>query len=48
VRVYEHGGPEVLVLENVDVGHPGPGELRIHIDAIGIDPRQCFARASIP
>ena len=45
VRVYEHGGPEVLVLENVDVGHPGPGELRIHIDAIGLNRSEAMFRA---
>ena len=45
VRVYEHGGPEVLVLENRDVGHPGPGELRVHIDAIGLNRSEAMFRA---
>jgi NADPH:quinone reductase-like Zn-dependent oxidoreductase len=45
VRVNEHGGPEVLVLENLDVGHPGAGELRVHIDAIGLNRSEALFRA---
>ena len=29
VRFYELGGPEVLKVENVEVGDPGPGEARV-------------------
>lgn len=37
VRFYETGGPEVLRYEYVDVGHPGPGEVRIRHAAVGLN-----------
>jgi NADPH:quinone reductase-like Zn-dependent oxidoreductase len=35
VRYYEHGGPEVLRLEEVDVPAPGAGEVLLRTEAIG-------------
>jgi NADPH2:quinone reductase len=35
VRFYETGGPEVLKLEDVSVGDPGPGEVRLRHAAVG-------------
>lgn len=35
VRFYQTGGPEVLALEEVAVGDPGPGEVRIRHGAVG-------------
>jgi NADPH2:quinone reductase len=29
IRIHETGGPEVLKLENVEVGEPGPGQARV-------------------
>lgn len=37
VRFYEPGGPEVLKLEDVAVGNPGPGEVRIRHAAVGLN-----------
>ena len=37
VRVHQHGGPEVLRYEEVEVGHPGPGEARVRHTAIGLN-----------
>ncbi len=37
VRIAAHGGPEVLVLEEVEVAAPGPGEIRVRQHAIGIN-----------
>jgi NADPH:quinone reductase len=37
VRVHEHGGPEVLRYEQVDVGKPGPGEARVRHAVIGLN-----------
>ena len=37
IRVKEHGGPEVLELAEVDVGDPGPDEIRIRHHAIGLN-----------
>jgi NADPH:quinone reductase len=35
VRYYEHGGPEVLVVEEVDIPTPGPGQALVKSEAIG-------------
>jgi len=37
VRFYETGGPEVLKLENVEVGAPGPGEARVRHSFIALN-----------
>ena len=37
VRFYEAGGPDVLQVENVDVGTPGPGEVRVRHVAVGLN-----------
>jgi NADPH2:quinone reductase len=37
IRVHETGGPEVLKWENVEVGKPGPGEVRIRQEAVGLN-----------
>ncbi|KAJ4717949.1 quinone oxidoreductase-like [Melia azedarach] len=37
IRVYEHGGPEVLKWEDVEIGEPGEGEIRVRNKAIGLN-----------
>ena len=37
VRVHKAGGPEVLTYEEVELPAPGPGQIRIKQDAIGIN-----------
>jgi len=37
IRVHELGGPEVLKLEEVDVGDPGPGQVRLRQEAAGLN-----------
>ena len=37
VRFYETGGPEVLRYEQVQVGEPGPGQVRIRHVAVGLN-----------
>lgn len=37
VQIRQHGGPEELQLVNVEVGEPGPGEIRIRHKAIGLN-----------
>lgn len=37
VRFYEAGGPEVLRLEEVAIGEPGPGEVRLRHVAVGLN-----------
>lgn len=37
IRFHETGGPEVLRIEDLPVRSPGPGEVRIRVDAIGLN-----------
>ena len=37
IRIHEHGGPEVLKWEDVEVGEPGPGEVFVRHTAIGLN-----------
>jgi NADPH2:quinone reductase len=37
IRIAEHGGPEVLKLEEFDPGQPGPGEALIRQTAVGLN-----------
>lgn len=40
----EHGGPNVLKIEEVDVGQPGPGEIRVRQTAIGVNFHDVYVR----
>ena len=35
-RIYQTGGPEVMRWENVEVGAPGPGQVRLRHTAVGL------------
>ncbi|XP_062092207.1 uncharacterized protein LOC133798048 isoform X2 [Humulus lupulus] len=37
IRVHEHGGPEVLKWEDVEIGEPKDGEIRVKNKAIGLN-----------
>jgi NADPH2:quinone reductase len=37
IRIHKTGGPEVLAWEDVDVGEPGPGQVRIRQAAAGLN-----------
>jgi len=37
IRVHQTGGPEVLKWEEVDVGEPGPGQVRLRQEAAGLN-----------
>lgn len=45
VRFHEAGGPEVLRLENVVVGEPGPGEVRLRHAAVGCNFADTYFRS---
>jgi NADPH2:quinone reductase len=45
IRVHEFGGPEVLRLEEVPEPVPGPGQLLLKVDAIGVNPVETYQRA---
>ena len=37
IRVHQVGGPEVLHWEEVEVGEPGPGEVKLRHEAVGLN-----------
>jgi len=45
VRIHKTGGPEVLELEDANIGQPGPGEIRIRVEAIGLNRSEAIFRA---
>ncbi|MGH8503526.1 MAG: zinc-dependent alcohol dehydrogenase family protein [Gammaproteobacteria bacterium] len=47
VRFHETGGPEVLRVEDLEVATPGPNEIRINIDAIGLNRAEAMFRSGI-
>jgi len=44
VRFYEHGGPDVLKIEDVPERQPGPEEVRIRVKAIGLNRAEIMFR----
>jgi NADPH2:quinone reductase len=46
-RFHQHGGPEVLRFEEVDVDEPGPGEVRIRNTAVAVNYRDVLVRKGI-
>ncbi|MET8244948.1 quinone oxidoreductase [Streptomyces sp. NPDC005202] len=47
VRFYETGGPDVLNWEEVTVGDPGPGEVRIRHEAVGLNFADTYFRIGL-
>ncbi len=45
IRFHEFGGPEVLRFEALDAGEPGEGELRVRIEAIGLNRAEAAFRS---
>jgi NADPH:quinone reductase-like Zn-dependent oxidoreductase len=45
VRFHQPGGPEQLRIEELDAGAPGPGEVRIRVEAIGLNRSEAMFRA---
>lgn len=45
VLFHELGGPDVLRIEDLEVGEPGPGEVRIRVEAIGLNRAEALFRA---
>ncbi len=47
VRFHETGGPEVLCLDQVPERDPGPGEVRIKVEAIGLNRAEVMLREGV-
>jgi NADPH:quinone reductase len=47
VRIHETGGPDVMKLEEIGVGDPGPGQIRIRHTAIGVNFIDTYQRSGL-
>ena len=47
MRVYEHGGPDKLRWEQVQVGDPGPGQVRVRNTAVGLNFVDTYQRSGL-
>lgn len=47
IRIHEYGGPDVLRWEDVDVGSPGPGEVRLRHKALGLNYIDTYHRTGL-
>lgn len=47
IRIHKNGGPEVLQWEEVDVGEPGPGQVRIRQEAAGLNFIDVYHRSGL-
>ena len=45
IRFHRTGGPDVLQIDTVDVRAPGPGEVQLHVKAIGINRAEVMFRS---
>ncbi len=45
IRMHQTGGPEVLAWEDIEVGDPGPGEVRVGHTAVGLNFIDCYFRS---
>jgi NADPH:quinone reductase len=47
IRVHQYGGPEVLQWEEIEIGNPGPGQVRIRQTAIGLNFIDTYVRSGL-
>ena len=47
VRIHSTGGPDVLRLESIELGPPGPGEVRLRQSAIGLNYIDTYHRTGL-
>jgi NADPH:quinone reductase len=47
IRFYESGGPEVMQWESLEVGEPGPGEVRVRHAAVGLNFADTYFRSGL-
>lgn len=47
IRIYETGGPDVMKWEDIEVGDPGPGQVRIKQSAVGLNYIDVYFRTGL-
>jgi NADPH:quinone reductase-like Zn-dependent oxidoreductase len=45
IRIQSQGGPEVLEIAELEIGEPGPGEVRVRVEAVGLNRAEAMYRA---
>jgi NADPH:quinone reductase-like Zn-dependent oxidoreductase len=46
-RIHAHGGPHVIVLDDVPIPEPGPGEVLVRVAATSFNPTEVAVRAGV-
>ena len=47
IRIYENGGPEVMQWVDVEIGEPGPGEIRVRHEVVGLNYIDVYFRTGL-
>jgi len=47
IRFHKTGGPEVLVWESVEIGKPGPGQVKLRQTAVGLNYVDTYFRGGV-
>jgi NADPH:quinone reductase len=47
IRIEQHGGPEVMKWEEVDIADPGPGQVRVRNTAVGLNYIDTYQRSGL-
>ena len=47
IRIYETGGPDVMKWEDIEVGDPGPGQVRVKQNAVGLNYIDVYFRTGL-
>lgn len=47
IRIHEHGGPEIMKWEEIDVGEPGQGQVRLKHRAVGLNYIDTYHRSGL-
>ncbi|MCC7485529.1 MAG: quinone oxidoreductase [Burkholderiales bacterium] len=47
IRIHEHGGPDKLKWEEITVGDPGPGQVRVRTTAVGLNFIDTYQRSGL-
>ncbi|HEU0221762.1 MAG TPA: quinone oxidoreductase [Paracoccaceae bacterium] len=47
IRIAEHGGPEVMRLAEIELGEPGPGEILVRHQAVGVNFIDIYQRTGL-
>jgi len=47
IQIHQHGGPEVMTWEEIDVGQPGQGQVRLKQTAVGLNYIDTYHRSGL-